>query len=156
MAIIKTTNRLILNLAFPLTIITFILFTKWWIADVVDGTDGVMYGFPFIYKAPAFYTSMAEQYFIMEFLIDFIFYFTVVFSILFLINKFIVEIYLKQKLLIIIYLIAAILFGLETLMATVFETNFLIKRDFDIVVKQTGAKFYFSTNERDEFNKLHQ
>jgi len=149
-------SRAILKLAFPLTIIIFILFTKWWIADVVDGSDGVMYGFPLIYKSPAFYTSMAEQYFIMEFLIDFIFYFITVFAILSLINKFIAKIKLKRKLLIIIYVVAGIIFGIEALMATVFETSFLIKRDFDIVIKQTGVKFYFSNKDREEFNKLHQ
>lgn len=149
-------KKVILNLTLPLAVITFIFFTKWWIADVVDGSDGVMYGFPLIYKSPAFYTSMAEQYFIMEFLIDFTFYLIVVFAILFLINKFISEIKIKRKTLIIIYVIAGILFGLETLMATVFETSFLIKRDFDIVIKQTGFKFYFSNAENEEFNKLHQ
>jgi len=149
-------SRAILKLAFPLTIIIFVLFTKWWTADVVDGSDGVMYGFPLIYKSPAFYTSMAEQYFIMEFLIDFIFYFITVFAILSLINKFIAKIKLKRKLLIIIYAVAGIIFGIEALMATVFETSFLIKRDFDIVIKQTGVKFYFSNKDREEFNKLHQ
>jgi len=149
-------SRAILKLAFPLTIIIFILFTKWWIADVVDGSDGVMYGFPLIYKSPAFYTSMAEQYFIMEFLIDFIFYFITVFAVLSLTNKFIAKIKLKRKLLIIIYAVAGIIFGIEALMATVFETSFLIKRDFDIVIKQTGVKFYFSNKDREEFNKLHQ
>ncbi|TDO97694.1 hypothetical protein [Flavobacterium sp. 245] len=152
----KANSRVILKLALPLTIITFILFTKWWIADVVDGTDGVMYGFPLIYKSPAFYTSMAEQYFIMEFLIDFIVYFIVVFAILFLTNKFISKIKLKRRLLIVIYIIATILFSLEIVIATVFETSFSIKRDFDIVVKQTGAKFYFSNKERKEFDKFHQ
>jgi len=145
-----------LKLAFPITIIVFILLTKWWIVDVIDGSDCVMYGFPLIYKSPAFYTSLAEQYFVKEFLIDFLFYFVSVFGILFLINKFISELKLKRKLLIIIYVIAGILFGLETLMATVFETSFSIQRDFDIVVKQTGAKFYFSDKERKEFDKFHQ
>ena len=65
-------KKAILNLTLPLTIITFILFTKWWIVDIVDGSDAVMYGFPLIYKSPAFHTSLAEQYFIMEFLIDFL------------------------------------------------------------------------------------
>lgn len=148
--------KAILNLAFPLTIILFILLTKWWVVDVVDGSDCVMYGFPLIYKSPAFYTSLAEQYFVMEFLIDFLFYFVSVFAILFLINRFITELKLKRKLLIIIYVIAGILFGLETFMATVFETSFSIQRDFDIVVRQTGAKFYFSDKERKEFDKFHQ
>ncbi|TCN52623.1 hypothetical protein D0809_00810 [Flavobacterium circumlabens] len=151
-----TNKKVILNLALPLSIITFILFTKWWIADVVDGTDGVMYGFPLIYKSPAFYTSMAEQYFIMELLIDFLFYFAFLSTILFLINIYISEIKIKRNLLRFIYVIAVLLLGVEILFATVFETSFSIKRDFDIKIKQTGFKFYFSNEERNEFNKLHQ
>lgn len=146
----------ILNLAFPLTIIIFVLFTKWWISDIVDASDGVLYGFPLIYKAPAFHTSMAERYFILEFLFDFLFYFTVILTILFLLNKYVSQIKLKRKLLIIIYVTASVLFGIEILMTTVFETSFSIKRDFDIEVKQTGFKFYFSNEERNEYSKLHQ
>lgn len=146
----------ILNLAFPLTIIIFVLFTKWWISDIVDASDGVLYGFPLIYKAPVFHTSMAERYFILEFLFDFLFYFTVILTILFLLNKYVSQIKLKRKLLIIIYVTASVLFGIEILMATVFETSFSIKRDFDIEVKQTGFKFYFSNEERNEYSKLHQ
>ncbi len=148
-------NRL-LTLALSLTIIIFILFTKWWIADVVDGTDGIMYGFPLIYKSPAFYTSMANQYFLMALVIDFFVYFMAVFAFLFLINKFFFEIRLNKKQLLTIYAIATVLFGIEILFATVFESGFLIKRDFDIEVKQTGFKFYLSEEERKIYNKSHQ
>ncbi|PXY41043.1 hypothetical protein DMB65_08775 [Flavobacterium cheongpyeongense] len=148
-------NRL-LTLALSLTIIIFILFTKWWIADVVDGTDGIMYGFPLIYKSPAFYTSMANQYFLMALVIDFFVYFMAVFAFLFLINKFFFEIRLNKKQLLTIYAIATVLFGIEILFATVFESRFLIKRDFDIEVKQTGFKFYLSEEERKIYNKSHQ
>lgn len=152
----QTSTKLILNLAFSLTIILFILFTKWWIADVIDGTDGVMYGFPLIYKSPAFHTSMAERYFIMELLIDFLLYFMAVSVTLLFINKVISKIKPKRKVLILFYVIAGILFGIEVLFASVFETNFSIKRDFDIKVKQTGFKFYFVNKERGEFDKFHK
>ncbi|MCD0472865.1 hypothetical protein LPB87_00490 [Flavobacterium sp. EDS] len=149
-------KKAILNLTLPLTIITFILFTKWWIVDIVDGSDAVMYGFPLIYKSPAFHTSLAEQYFIMEFLIDFLFYFTVLSAILFLINRFISEIKIKRSLLIFIYIITGALLAIEILFAVAFEPSFSIKRDFDIEVRQTGVKFYFYEKERDIFKNLHQ
>ncbi len=38
----------ILN-CFALTIIYFFLITKWWYVLVIDGTDEIMYGFPFHY-----------------------------------------------------------------------------------------------------------
>jgi len=149
-------KKRLLSLALPLTVILFILFTKWWIVDVIDGSDCVTYGFPLIYKAPAFHTSLAQQFFIVEFLIDFLTYFLIVFTLLFLIDKFGLKIKLNKKLLIIIYTIAAILFGIEVLLATVFETSFSVKRNFDIEIKQTGFKFYFSEEERKIYHKLHQ
>ncbi|WP_281235241.1 hypothetical protein [Flavobacterium gelatinilyticum] len=149
-------KKRLLTLALPLALILFILFTKWWIVDVIDGSDCVTYGFPLIYKAPAFHTSLAQQFFILEFLVDFITYFFIVFTLLFLIDKFGLKIKLNKKPLIIIYTIAIILFGIEASFATVFETSFSIRRNFDIEVKQTGFKFYFSEEERNIYHKLHQ
>lgn len=149
-------KKRLLTLALPLALILFILFTKWWIVDVIDGSDCVTYGFPLIYKAPAFHTSLAQQFFILEFLVDFITYFFIVFTLLFLIDKFGLKIKLNKKPLIIIYTIAIILFGIEASFATVFETSFSIRRNFDIEIKQTGFKFYFSEEERNIYHKLHQ
>lgn len=149
-------TKSILNLAFPLTIILFILFTKWWIVDVVDGTDGIMYGFPLIYKAPVFYSSITEQYFIMELTIDFLIYFIAIFGLIHFLNKYIVEIKFKKTSVWIIRSIAIILFSLEIFMSIALGNDFLIKRNFDIEVKQIGFKFYFSNKDRDEFNKLHK
>ncbi|MBZ4036924.1 hypothetical protein K6T82_19300 [Flavobacterium sp. 17A] len=138
----------LVTLTLPLTIILFILFTKWWIVDVIDGSDCVTCGFPLIYKAPAFHTSLAQQFFILEFLVDFLVYFLIVSTLLLLIDKLWIKIKLSKKPLIIIYTIAILLFGIEASFVTVFETSFSIKRDFDIEVKQTGFKFYFSEEER--------
>ena len=80
-------RKLILSLNFPLTIIIFMLFTKWWIVDIVDGTDGIMYGFPFIYKSPAFYTSTAEKYFLIELIADLSIYFGVIVGMTYFINR---------------------------------------------------------------------
>lgn len=149
-------KKRLLTLTLPLTLILFILFTKWWIVDVIDGSDCVTYGFPLIYKAPAFHTSLAQQFFILEFLVDFLVYFLIVSTLLLLIDKFWIKIKLSKKPLIIINTIAILLFGIEASFATVFETSFSIKRDFDIEVKQTGFKFYFSEEERNIYHKLHQ
>jgi len=151
-----TNAKKLLILACPITVILFILFTKWWIAFITDGPDYVMYGFPLIYKSPAFHTSMAQQYFVMELFIDFLVYFTIVSAFLFSINKFIFKIKLKKKLIISIYLIATLLLGIEILFATVFETSFSIRRDFGTDIKQTGFKFYFSERERQIYNQSHQ
>lgn len=115
-----------------------------------------MYGFPLIYKAPVFYTSITEQYFIMELTIDFLIYFIAIFGLIHFLNKYIVEIKFKKTSVWIIRSIAIILFSLEIFMSIALGNDFLIKRNFDIEVKQIGFKFYFSNKDRDEFNKLHK
>jgi hypothetical protein len=149
-------KKVLLYLAFPITIIIFILITKWWIVDVIDGTDGVMYGFPLIYKSPVFYTSITEQYFVMELIFDFIIYFIAVLGTIYFVNRYVIEIKLKKTVVWVIRSIAILLFCLELFMAVALEDDFLIKRDFDIETKQTGFKFYFYNEERNEYNKLHQ
>lgn len=140
----------------PVTIIIFILFTKWWIVDVVDGTDGIMYGFPLIYKAPAFYTSMAEEYFILELIADLIIYFGVIFGIVYLINKFLFAITIRKLVSVILFIIASLLISLELLFAFMPENKFSLKRDYDIEIKQTGFKFLFNNSDRKEFDNYHK
>lgn len=149
-------RKLIINLAFPITVIIFILFTKWWIANVVDGTDGIMYGFPFIYKSPAFYTSMAVEYFIAELITDFLIYFGVIVGIIYLIKKHLFEIKIRKPITIFLYTIALILFSLELFLASMPENKFSLKRNFDIVIKQTGFEFPFNDNDRKEFDNYHK
>ena len=149
-------RKLIINLIFPLTIIIFILFTKWWIVDVVDGTDGIMYGFPFIYKAPAFYTSMAEEYFILELIADLIIYFGVIFGIVYLINKFLFAITIRKLVTVSLFTVASLLISLELLFAFMPENKFSLKRDDDIEIKQTGFEFPFNNSDRIEFDNYHK
>ncbi len=149
-------RKLSLSLIFPLTIIVFILFSKWWIVDVVDGTDGIMYGFPFIFKSPAFYTSVAQEYFITELIADFIIYFGIIAGIVYLINRFIFEIKIRKIVSVILFIIALILTSLELLLACMPENKFSIKRDFDIEIKQTGFEFPFNNNDSKEFDNYHK
>ena len=149
-------RQLIINLAFPLTIIIFILFSKWWIADVVDGTDGIMYGFPFIYKSPAFYTSMAVEYFILELIADFLIYFGIITGMIYVINKFIFEINCKKIITILLFIIAIILFSMELLLAFMPENIFSLNRDFEIETKKTGFEYPFNTQDTQEFDNYHK
>ena len=149
-------RKLIINLVLPVTIIIFILFTKWWIVNVVDGTDGIMYGFPFIYKAPAFYTSMAEEYFILELIADLIIYFGVIFGIVYLMNKFLFTITIRKVVSIILFIVASLLISLELLFTFMPENKFSFKRDDDIEIKQTGFEFPFNNSDRKEFDNYHK
>ena len=152
----EVNRKLIINLVLPLTIIIFILFSKWWIVDVVDGTDGIMYGFPFIYKAPAFYTSMAEEYFILELIADLIIYFGVVFGIVYLINEFLFAITIRKLISVSLFIVSSLLISFELLFAFMPENKFSSIRDYEIEIKKTGFEFPFNNTDRKEFDNYHK
>ena len=147
----------ILKLALPLTVIVFILFTKWWIVQIVDGPDYIMYGFPFIYKSPAFHTSMAFQYFFIELFVDLFIYFSIIFIVLCKLKKHVI-IWMQKKIFItLIYLTMIVLLGFEIVLVTALETNISFKRDFGIeLIEKTGFEFPFNNNDWEEYDKIHQ
>ena len=150
------TKRTIVAFLLPFTIMIFLLFTKWSIADVIDGTDGVMYGFPFIYKSPVFYTSMRDQYFIIELFADFLIYFAVIVGVFYFVNKNVIKITIKKVQTRIVQIVATVLICLELLLIVGLEADFKIQRDFEIEIKESGFKFFFMDNGREEFNNYHK
>lgn len=148
-------KKLILNLIFPLTSIMFILFTKFWVVNVVDGTDGIMYGFPFIYKSPAFYTSMAEEFFMVELITDIAIYFGIITIIIYCINKLLFEIKIQKKISYILFIFAGLSVILQIFLACMPENKLSIHRNYDIVIKQTGIDYPFNMIDRKEYDKDH-
>jgi len=149
-------KKIFLSFIFPLTIIIFILFTKWWIVDVVDGTDGIMYGFPLIYKSPTFASSMAEEYFITELIIDFIVYLVIITVIIYLINRFLYEFKFRKIVSVFLIVSCSLLISLELFLALWPDNIISLKRDSEIKIKETGLKFYFNSNERSNFDNYHK
>lgn len=80
-------KKLTLLLVIPLTIIAFTFLTPYSIVEVEDVDNLFVLGYPFIYEAPAFHTSLASQFFILPLLADLLIYFTVVYIIIALINR---------------------------------------------------------------------
>ena len=76
-----------LILTLSLTIIVFTLVTKWWMVIPVDGRETSMLGFPLPYAADAWHTSMAQQYFAVEFLVDLLLYFLISWSLISTFNR---------------------------------------------------------------------
>ena len=62
------------KLIIPVSIISFIVFTKWWYVSVVDTPNSIMIGFPLAYSCNAWHTSMSQQFFLLEFIFDFLVY----------------------------------------------------------------------------------
>lgn len=66
----------ILTMIFLATIMSMFLVTKWWFVLPVDGPDKMFWGFPFAFMGEGFHTSMSYQFFLLEFLFDFLIYFS--------------------------------------------------------------------------------
>ena len=62
----------------PLSIIFMFIVTKWWYAIPVDGSDKLFWGFPFAFMGEGFHTSMSLQFFVLEFLADFLVHFSII------------------------------------------------------------------------------
>ncbi|WP_026726534.1 hypothetical protein [Flavobacterium sasangense] len=149
-------KKIFLSFIFPLSVIIFILFTKWWIVDVVDGTDGIMYGFPFIYKSPTFASSMAEEYFITELIIDFTVYLGIITAIIYTINRFIYKFKFRKIVFVFLIVSSFLLVSLELFLALWPDNMISLKRDYEIKIKETGLKFYFDSSERNNFDNYHK
>lgn len=63
-----------LTTALVITIISFFSFTMAWEVAIVDGPQSILYGFPLPYVTDSWYTSLAKQFFILPFLLDFLTY----------------------------------------------------------------------------------
>lgn len=133
------------KLALPLSLISFAVFSKWWYAHVIDDTDEVLIGFPFIYKCPGFHTSMSTQYFILEMLCDFLVYVLFWTVLIGIINKFLIKITLNKLATIVFGVMTIIIFTFFILEMALPDNRLYLYRDFDIQIKQTGFYTSFQT-----------
>lgn len=141
-------KTLTLKLVLPLTIILFFGINKWWYVDVIDGTDEIMYGFPLIYTCDAFHTSLASQYFILEYIFDLLVYFLIIWTIVYALYKWF---NLKSISKLVFYTLLAISIPIvftQLLIFVVFDNTFDWIRGFDVDYRASGFNFFFEYKER--------
>jgi hypothetical protein len=143
-------KRLITAFVIPITIISFLGATKWWYVDVIDGTDGIMRGFPLIYTSWGFHTPLSNQYFFLEFLFDVLCYFVFWTLIFYLIKKILKTIKPKKSITIFLYTIAGLILILEMLFVVDPTNVFKVKKGFDIKVNETGWSFFWQHVQRSQ------
>ena len=120
-----------LRIAVYLTIISFALITLQWNILPVDAPDSEMYGFPLPYSCNAWHTSLARQYFLLEFFIDILCYFIFWTVCLLFLKKLNVQIFSKRIIGYVLLFVAGIFLILSLILAFMFENTFQLKRDFD-------------------------
>ena len=141
-------KTLTLKLVLPLTIILFFVINKWWYVDVIDGTDEIMYGFPLIYTCDAFHTSLASQYFVLEYILDLLVYFLIIWTIVYALYKwFNLKSISKSVFYGLLFICIPIAFT-QIVMFVVLDNTFDWIRDFDIIYKTSGVDLFFKFKER--------
>ena len=148
-------RRLIFTLVIPLTIISFAFFTKWWYALPEDAPDTMFIGFPFPYVGDGWGSSMSLQYFAIEFIADLLTYFAFWFLLAALIDRFLIKIKLNKALTIILWCFSGLIISGAVFIASVFESNFYLTRDFKMEVLDSGFNLPLEHKQRPDLNKYH-
>ncbi|MES2110421.1 MAG: hypothetical protein V4577_16810 [Bacteroidota bacterium] len=130
-----------LKLVIPLTIISFVLITKWWYVQPEDAPDSMLKGFPFPYSGNGWWTSMSFQYFVLEFIADLLVYFVFWFLLIALINRYLKPIKIHKAVTIILWCISSLMGGGAIFIAGIMEHDFKLIRDFKMEVLDTGHEF---------------
>lgn len=131
----------ILN-CFALTIISFFLITKWWYVLVIDGTDEIMYGFPFIYTCRGFHTSLSSQYFLLELTIDFLLYFGFWLTFGYLFSKYLFPIKLNKTIRSILFMTCGLILLFQILMNSIGDNYFSYHREFEYTNFTSGVDIF--------------
>lgn len=140
-------RRITFQLILPLAIISMFVVTKWWFVLPVDAPDQVMHGFPLIFMGPGFHTSMSLQFFMGEFLIDFLVYFLLWWILIFEIRR-LYYFDVKRYIAIILWWITGILLSFFIVNLNISHPLFYTKRPFDIEVLDSGIQFNWEKKER--------
>ena len=139
-----------IKLAAALSLISMFMVTKWWFALPVDGPDKLYWGFPFAFMGEGFHTSMSYQFFIIEFIVNFVVYFSFWVILNLSVNKWLPNFKLPSLVFKIIWSLALLLcIGFGSLLS-ISNPVFHIKRPYDWKILQTGSVFIWETTPRPE------
>ncbi len=135
-------KQLLWKLVLPLTLISFIVITKWWQVAVVNGPDEILYGFPLPFICSGWHTSMSYQIFIFEFVFDFFIYFSFWFFTIYLMQRYIDKVNLHKAFTIVLPVIAIILFVFAIVLISSPDNIYPYQREFEMEVMKTGVSLF--------------
>lgn len=129
------------------------IITKWWYAIPVDGPDKLYWGFPLAFMGEGFHTSMSLQFYVLEFLADFVVYFTVIFWLVVAFTKWYPTFKISKIVAKTIWALTLIfLFGFSFIVTTS-NPIFKIKRDYDWKVLETGSVYIWQKTPRPDITQ---
>lgn len=148
-------KQLTIKLTLPLTIISMFLITKWWFALPIDGPDKLYWGFPIPFFGEGFHTSMSFQFFILEFVADFIIYFLGWVCLFYLISKKFSITNVSKLLLKTVWSLALLLTIGFIILVSTSNPVFHLKRNYDWKIMKTGYIFIWQATPRPNIMKYH-
>jgi hypothetical protein len=148
-------KKLIWKLVIPLTVLSFILFTKWWYTLPRDAPDTIFYGFPLPYVCDGWHTSLSLQFFCAPFLIDAICYFLFWFIIIFCIHRYCIRIIIPKTITALLLSFMCLSLGFSVFVISNKDNLFYWKKNFDMEIMTTGYKFLWQQQERSDYYKYH-
>ena len=148
-------KQLTWKLVLPLTVISFVTFTKWWYVDFIGGQEEILTGFPLPYVCPGWHTSLSLQIFVSELIIDILTYFTFWFLIIFLMTKVFKELKVPHILTFTLLSIAGLISLFLVLMAINPDNIWTTKREYEMEKLETGYKFIWEEQTRPDYYKYH-
>ena len=134
-------KQLTIRLVLPITVLSFVLVTKWWYVVPVDARETYFWGFPYAFVGEGWQTSGALQFFIFEGLVDILIYFSCWFALVFLTRKLIFSRPLHKMFTNVLWAIASFVFIGSGIIIGTSYTTFKIKRDFDWEIITSGYVF---------------
>ena len=143
-------KNLIIRFTLPITILSFVLITKWWYGADLDVKDAFFYGFPMIYKCEGFHTSMSTQYFVLELAVNFIAYFCIcliISLILFKIRQFTVP----KKISLVFWIGFVVVFTATLYLSYEMKDVYPVSRDFQVKIFDSGFSFLEQTPDREVY-----
>lgn len=145
-------KKLIWKLIIPTSLISFMIFTKWWYVLPIDAPDTMMGGFPLIWVSDGWHTSMSLQIFVLEFIIDFLTFFLFWFLMFFLIHKYIRKVHPDKYITIPIWSISGFIIIGAIFVGSMPEHMYLFKRENEVKVLDTGYKFIWQNPKRPDLS----
>jgi len=144
-------NKLIFRLTLPLTLISFGIITKWSYGIAIDAKDVFFYGFPMIYKCEGFHTSLSTQYFLTEMAVNLLTYFAFWLIITLVLNR-IWKINIAKRISKIFWIGFGVLFFGVAYLSNDLDDRYLIKRDFDVKIFDSGFTIFENhSREREKY-----
>ena len=130
-------KNLLLKLIIPLTIISFVFSGKKWFVRDENGFEFEMYGFPLPFVCDAWYTSLALQIFVFEFVINIFTYFSFWFLLVLGVNRYLWNIKVHKTVQWILWIVAGFFLLLATFYLSLPDHLYYLKRDFEIEIVKT-------------------